>query len=114
MLETLAALSKLGVGITLDDFGTGYSSLAYLKRYPISKLKIDRSFIKDLTTDEDDRTLTTAIIQMARGLRLKTVAEGVETQAQFDLLAALGCEESQGYLISPPLSAQDVRAFIAT
>ena len=114
VLETLAALSKLGVGITLDDFGTGYSSLAYLKRYPISKLKIDRSFIKDLTTDEDDRTLTTAIIQMARGLRLKTVAEGVETQAQFDLLAALGCEESQGYLISPPLSAQDVRAFIAT
>jgi diguanylate cyclase (GGDEF)-like protein/PAS domain S-box-containing protein len=114
VLETLAALSKLGVGLTLDDFGTGYSSLAYLKRYPIGKLKIDRSFIKDLTTDEDDRTLTTAIIQMARGLRLKTVAEGVETQAQLDLLAALGCEEFQGYLISAPLRAQDVSAFIAT
>ena len=113
-LDTLLALSKLGVGLTLDDFGTGYSSLAYLKRYPIGKLKIDRSFIKDLTTDEDDRTLTTAIIQMARGLRLKTVAEGVETQAQLDLLAALGCEEFQGYLISAPLRAQDVRAFIAT
>ena len=113
VLETLAALSKLGVGLTLDDFGTGYSSLAYLKRYPIHKLKIDRSFIEDLVTDEDDRTLTTAIIQMARGLNLKTVAEGVETPEQLALLAALGCEEFQGYLISPPLSAQDVRAYIA-
>ncbi len=114
VLGTLARLSKLGVGLTLDDFGTGYSSLSYLKRYPINKLKIDRSFIKDLTTDEDDRALTTAIIQMARGLRLKTVAEGVETQAQLDLLGQLGCEEFQGYLICAPLTAQDARAFIAT
>jgi diguanylate cyclase (GGDEF)-like protein/PAS domain S-box-containing protein len=112
VLEILTGLNKLGVGLTLDDFGTGYSSLAYLKRYPIRKLKIDRSFIKDLTTDADDRTLTTAIIQMARGLQMKTVAEGVETQAQLDLLAELGCEEFQGYLVSQPLRAQDVRAFI--
>ena len=114
VLATLAALRELGVGLTLDDFGTGYSSLAYLKRYPINKLKIDRSFIKDLTTDAGDFALTTAIIQMAKGLKLKTLAEGVETQAQLDILAELGCEEFQGYLISRPLKAQDARAFIAT
>ncbi len=114
VLATLAALRKLGVGLTLDDFGTGYSSLSYLKRYPISKLKIDRSFIKDLTTDAGDFALTTAIIQMAKGLKLKTLAEGVETQAQLDVLAELGCDEFQGYLISKPLKAQDARAFIAT
>ncbi len=113
VLATLSALSKLGVGLTLDDFGTGYSSLAYLKRYPISKLKIDRSFIKDMCTDKGDLAITTAIIQMARGLKLKTVAEGVETQAQLDLLAALGCEEFQGYLISAPLPALEVHTFIA-
>ncbi len=112
VLETLTALSKMGVGLTLDDFGTGYSSLAYLKRYPINKLKIDRSFIQDVTTDEDDLALATAIIQMAKGLKLKAVAEGVETQAQLDVLASLGCEEFQGYLISAPLPAQDVYAFI--
>ncbi len=114
VMEILTKLDKLGVGLTLDDFGTGYSSLAYLKRYPISKLKIDRSFISDLTTDEGDRALTTAIIQMAKGLKMKTVAEGVETQAQMDLLAELGCDEFQGYLIAHPLKPQDVRAFIAT
>ncbi len=112
VLETLSALSKMGVGLTLDDFGTGYSSLAYLKRYPISKLKIDRSFIQDVTTDEDDLALATAILQMAKGLKLKAVAEGVETQAQLDILTALGCEEFQGYLIAAPLPAQDAYAFI--
>ena len=112
VMEILTGLNKLGVGLTLDDFGTGYSSLAYLKRYPIGKLKVDRSFIKDLTTDDGDRALTTAIIQMARVLKMKTVAEGVETQDQLDVLGELGCDEFQGYLIAQPLKAQDVRPFI--
>ena len=114
VMEILTKLKALGVGLTLDDFGTGYSSLAYLKRYPIGKLKIDRSFISDLTTDAGDLALTTAIIQMAKGLKMKTVAEGVETQAQLDLLGELGCDEFQGYLIAHPLKAQDARVFIAT
>ena len=112
ILDALAALSKLGVGLVLDDFGTGYSSLAYLKRFPISKLKIDRSFVKDIETDEDDLALVTAIIQMAHGLKLRAVAEGVETLAQLDLLKKLGCDEFQGYLVSRPLPPEHIKPFI--
>jgi diguanylate cyclase (GGDEF)-like protein/PAS domain S-box-containing protein len=113
VLEKLTALSRMGIGLTIDDFGTGYSSLAYLKRFPVNKLKIDRSFISDVTSDGDDLAITTAIIQMARSLKLETVAEGVETQSQLDTLRGLGCDNFQGYLISRPLDAQNVRAFIA-
>ncbi len=112
VLETLSALSLMGIAITLDDFGTGYSSLAYLKRYPISKLKIDQSFIRGLPGDEDDLALVTAIIQMAHGLKLKTVAEGVETKEQQALLRQLGCDEFQGYLFSRPLAAPEAMAFL--
>lgn len=114
VMETLVALSKMGVAITLDDFGTGYSSLAYLKRYPISKLKIDQSFIRDLPRDADDLALVTAIIQMAHGLKLRTVAEGVETPDQLAQLRQLGCDEFQGYLIARPLPAEQARAFLVS
>ena len=113
ILDALASLSKLGVGLVLDDFGTGYSSLAYLKRFPISKLKIDRSFVKDIETDEDDLALVTAIIQMAHGLKLKAVAEGVETLAQLNLLKELGCDEFQGYLVSRPLPVEHLKPFLS-
>ncbi|PJI99293.1 diguanylate cyclase/phosphodiesterase with PAS/PAC sensor(s) [Acidovorax sp. 69] len=104
-LHTLDAIKALGVGISIDDFGTGYSSLAYLKRYPIDKLKIDRSFVADTPDNADDVAIVTAIVQMARSLQLKTVAEGVETQAQMDLLAEMGCDLIQGFVVSPALDA---------
>ncbi len=104
-LDTLNALKALGVGISVDDFGTGYSSLAYLKRYPIDKLKIDRSFVMDTPGNADDVAIVTAIIQMARSLQLKTVAEGVETRAQLQLLTELGCDSMQGLVVSEPKNA---------
>lgn len=104
-LERLHALADLGVVMSIDDFGTGYSSLAYLKKFPISKLKIDRSFVMGLPEDESDRAIVSATIGMARGLKLKVVAEGVETVAQREYLAALDCESFQGYLCSPGLPA---------
>ena len=107
VLGILEALQKLGVRLSIDDFGTGYSSLAYLKRYPLDKLKIDRAFIKDTPQDHDDVSLVTAIIQMAHNLNLRTVAEGVETEAQWELLKGMGCELIQGYYLSRPMSAED-------
>ena len=107
VLGVLEALQKLGVRLAVDDFGTGYSSLAYLKRYPLDKLKIDRAFVKDTPEDRDDVSLVTAIIQMARSLNLRTVAEGVETKEQWNMLKHLGCDMIQGYYLSRPMSAED-------
>jgi diguanylate cyclase (GGDEF)-like protein/PAS domain S-box-containing protein len=115
--ETLARLhqlARLGVGMSIDDFGTGYSSLAYLKKFPISKLKIDRSFVMGLPLDESDRAIVSATIGMARALGLSVVAEGVETTAQRDYLAALDCESFQGFLCAPGLSAEDFERLRAT
>ena len=101
----LEALRARGLTVAVDDFGTGYSSLAYLKRFPIDKLKIDRSFIRDIDLDEDNPVIVDAIIGMAHNLRIKVLAEGVETRAQWDYLRQQGCDEVQGYLVSRPQPA---------
>jgi len=106
-LKKLNAIAKLGVKMAVDDFGTGYSSLSYLKRFPINKLKIDRSFVMNLTKDESDVAIVTAIISLAHALKLKVIAEGVETEEQKLLLSSLHCNEIQGYLISRPLHPHD-------
>jgi diguanylate cyclase (GGDEF)-like protein/PAS domain S-box-containing protein len=107
-ISVLQQLVDMGVGLAIDDFGTGYSSLSYLKRFPVSKLKIDRSFIRDVAVNPDDAAITTAIISMARGLNLKVVAEGVENEAQVSYLRKQQCDRIQGYYFSRPLAAPDV------
>ncbi|MEO5572965.1 MAG: EAL domain-containing protein [Gammaproteobacteria bacterium] len=102
---TLNALKTMGIRISVDDFGTGYSSLAYLKRFPIDTLKIDKSFLKDVTGDNDNGALARAIISMAHSLKLNVIAEGVETKEQLAFLRAQGCDEVQGYLVSHPVPA---------
>jgi diguanylate cyclase (GGDEF)-like protein/PAS domain S-box-containing protein len=103
-LNVLDEMGKQGFRLVVDDFGTGYSNLAYLKRFDISKLKIDRSFVRDITTDPDDAAITRGIIGLARSLGLRVVAEGVEHDAQLEYLIQAGCEEAQGYLLSEPIS----------
>ena len=103
-LARLEALNGLGVRLAIDDFGTGYSSLSYLKRFPIDTLKIDGSFVRDVTHDPDDASIVTAILAMARGLKLRVVAECVETAAQFEFLRARGCDAVQGFLVNPALA----------
>jgi diguanylate cyclase (GGDEF)-like protein len=100
-------LSAMGVAIALDDFGTGYSSLSYLKRFPLSKLKIDRSFIRDVLCDEDDAAITQAIISMALALKINVIAEGIETEEQLDFLCNLDCHYGQGYYFSRPIPAEE-------
>ena len=104
-LHRLHALARLGVRLSIDDFGTGYSSLAYLKRFPIGKLKIDRSFISGLPGDDSDAGIVRAILQMARALNMKVIAEGVETEPQRQFLQAEGCDEFQGWLYAPALDS---------
>ena len=104
MVETLHAIRKLGVHIAVDDFGTGYSSLSYLKRFPVDRLKIDRSFVQHIT-DADDAVIVRAIIALGHNLGLKVLAEGVETEEQLAFLRANDCDELQGYYISKPVSA---------
>jgi diguanylate cyclase (GGDEF)-like protein/PAS domain S-box-containing protein len=113
-LGRLHALAALGVGLSIDDFGTGYSSLAYLKKFPISKLKIDRSFIMGLPDDEGDRAIVSATIGMARALKLKVVAEGVETLEQRNCLEQFHCDAFQGFLCSPGLDADAFEALMQT
>ena len=102
-ISTLNALKEMGIALAIDDFGTGYSSLSYLKRFPVNKLKIDKSFIDGMVDDPDDAAIVMAIIAMAQSLRHTVIAEGVETEAQAERLRAYGCDEMQGYLFSRPL-----------
>jgi EAL domain-containing protein (putative c-di-GMP-specific phosphodiesterase class I) len=105
-ISTLSALQAMGVTLAIDDFGTGYSSLSYLKRFPINKLKIDKSFIDGLQDSSDDAAIAMAIIVMAHSLRHTVIAEGVETAAQVEFLRAYGCDEMQGYYFSCPLPGE--------
>ncbi|WP_284455502.1 sensor domain-containing protein [Alloalcanivorax xenomutans] len=110
--QNIALLERLrsrGIGLSLDDFGTGYSSLSYLKRFPVDTLKIDRSFITDLTQNADDAAITRAIIEMAHSLNMSVVAEGVETTQHLEILRAMGCDGIQGYLISRPVEEDKIR-----
>ena len=113
VLASVKRLKLLGVKISIDDFGTGYSSLSYLKRFDIDKLKIDQSFVRDLATDPDDAAIVRAIIQMARSLNLRTIAEGVETEEMLHQLRIFQCDEAQGYLFARPMSALDLERYLA-
>jgi len=103
----LRTLRSMGIQIAIDDFGTGYSSLASLKHFPLDKLKIDQSFIRDLVTDSYDAAIITALVALGHGLKLEVVAEGVETQEQLAFLRSVQCDGVQGYFLSHPLPAQE-------
>ncbi len=111
-IETLWQLRDLGALLSIDDFGTGYSSLNYLKRFPLDILKIDRSFITDITTDSNDRAVVEAIVSLSRHLKMKVVAEGVETKEQLDFLREQRCHEIQGYYLAKPLPVDEFRDFV--
>jgi diguanylate cyclase (GGDEF)-like protein/PAS domain S-box-containing protein len=114
--RTIAILNKLrdrGILISLDDFGTGYSSLSYLKKFPIDNLKVDQSFIRDITTDRTDAAITAAIIQMARSLSMETISEGVETAEHMDFLRTIGCDMFQGYFVSKPQPAEQLMELLS-
>ncbi|MGJ7917288.1 EAL domain-containing protein [Massilia sp. LXY-6] len=113
-IRTMGELKRMGVKLSIDDFGTGYSSLSYLSRFPVDVLKIDRSFVRDITSSADDAAMVTAIIQLARGLHLRVIAEGVETEAQLDYLKQRGCDEVQGHVYARAASGADVEAMLRT
>jgi EAL domain-containing protein (putative c-di-GMP-specific phosphodiesterase class I) len=106
-------MHELGAGIAMDDFGTGYSSLSYLRRFPFDRIKIDRSFVRELAHNFDCLTITRGIVGLAAGLGMKTTAEGVETVEQLDLLRAHGCTDAQGFLFARPTPASQARTFVA-
>ncbi|HAU0936169.1 TPA: EAL domain-containing protein, partial [Legionella pneumophila] len=113
--ETARKLHEIeahNIQIILDDFGTGYASLSYLHQLPISKLKIDKSFIKNMLTNKNAAMITKTIILLAKGLGIKSLAEGVETKEQFDILKQLGCDEIQGYYFSEPLPVEKIALFL--
>jgi EAL domain-containing protein (putative c-di-GMP-specific phosphodiesterase class I) len=111
-VELLNKIADMGVHLAIDDFGTGYSSLSYLKRLPITKLKIDQSFVRDITIDPNDMAIVVAIMSMAKSLDLDIIAEGIETAGQLVLLRANGCAVGQGYFFSVPLSPEDAAGLL--
>jgi EAL domain-containing protein (putative c-di-GMP-specific phosphodiesterase class I) len=116
-IEVTCAILKrfyqINVGFTIEDFGTGYSCLSSLKHFPVNALKIDRSFIKDIADNREDQAIVQGIVTLGRGLNLRTIAEGVETIAQLEILRSLHCTEVQGYLFSRPMSAEDMTQLLA-
>ncbi len=111
--ETLVQLSRMGIRLSIDDFGTGYTSLASIKRLPVDEIKIDKSFVLDMLTDPDDATIVRSVIELGHNLGLKVVAEGVESQEMLDALAALGCDEAQGFFINRPLTCDALKDWFA-
>jgi diguanylate cyclase (GGDEF)-like protein/PAS domain S-box-containing protein len=106
-VNRIRAVREVGVGLAFDDYGTGYASLSLLKKFPLTRLKIDRSFVRDLATDADDAAIVSAVVSLGRGFGLEVIAEGVETREQVQLLMECGCEEAQGYLYGKPIVAQE-------
>ena len=113
-IDTMKQLQSLGVDLSIDDFGTGYSSLAALKSFPVTRLKIDKSFITDLVSNENDRAVTTAVISLGQKLNLRVIAEGVETEGQLAFLRENNCDEMQGYHFSKPVSGDEIEALMRT
>jgi EAL domain-containing protein (putative c-di-GMP-specific phosphodiesterase class I) len=114
VLETVRRIKSYDLKLSIDDFGTGYSSLSYLKRFNVDKLKIDQSFVRDMTANQDDATLVRAIIQMARNLNLKTIAEGIEDEHQLSFLRLQYCDEGQGYQFAPPMPADEFAQYLSS
>jgi EAL domain-containing protein (putative c-di-GMP-specific phosphodiesterase class I) len=112
--SVLHALSDLGVKLAIDDFGTGYSSLSYLRQFPIDTLKIDQSFVNQMTSNPDDATIASTVIGMGKSLKLRVIAEGVETPEQYAFLLAQHCDEGQGYYFSRPLAAEALATLLQT
>lgn len=113
-IEKMTALIKQGVRFSMDDFGTGYSSLSYLKRLPLQQLKIDRSFVMDIASDENDRAIIDVILTVCEKLKLAVVAEGVETEEQIGFLAEKSCQVFQGYYFGKPMSAKNFEQWLKT
>ena len=111
-LQTLDRIDAMGFKLSIDDFGTGYSSLAYLKRLPVKELKIDRSFVMNMEHDSDDKMIVRSTIDLGHNLGMKVVAEGIENEAVWHLLAQAGCDIGQGYFIAKPMRAEEVSAWL--
>ncbi len=111
--QVLKSITELGIKMAMDDFGTGYSSLSYLREYPFDVLKIDRSFINEMTSGYKSKALIDAVISMSHALKLKVVAEGIETEKQLEQLTNLNCDYGQGYLFSKPLNVKDMTKLLS-